>query len=59
MKKLSSESINYQLVLQFSSELFVEFDAMLSLEDELSIRLSDLAEVDGCDMDCGEMNISY
>jgi hypothetical protein len=49
--------MNYQLVLQFRGELLADFDAMMKLEDELSVHLKDIAEVDGHDMGCGEMNI--
>lgn len=35
--------MNYQLVLQLNGGSFADFDAMLSLEQELSIELTDIA----------------
>lgn len=49
--------MNYQLVLQVNGESLADFDAMVNLEQELSVELKDLAEVDGHDMGCGEINI--
>lgn len=49
--------MNYQLVLQISSGSLADFDAMVNLEQELSVELKDIAEVDGHDMGCDEINI--
>lgn len=48
--------MTYQLVLQVRSGSLVDFDVMTNLEKELSIELNDIAEVDGHDMGCGEIN---
>ncbi|MYM27200.1 ABC transporter [Duganella sp. CY15W] len=49
--------MNYQLVLQVRGESLSDFDAMMDLEQELAVKLGDIAEVDGHDMGCGEINI--
>lgn len=49
--------MSYQLVLQVRGESLSDFDAMINLERELAIDLDDIAEVDGHDMGCGEINI--
>lgn len=49
--------MSYQLVLQVRGDSLVDFDVMMNLERELSIELNDIAEVDGHDMGCGEINI--
>ena len=49
--------MNYQLVLQVDGESPADFDAMVNLEHELTFELKDIAEVDGHDMGCGEINI--
>jgi hypothetical protein len=49
--------MSYQLVLQVRGESLSDFDAIMSLEQELAIELDDIAEVDGHDMGCGEINI--
>lgn len=49
--------MDYQLVLQFNGDSLSDFDAMVNLEQELSVELKDIAEVDGHDMGCGEINI--
>lgn len=49
--------MEYQLVLQLQGECLIDFDALISLEEDLSRQLSDIAEVDGHDMGCNEMNI--
>lgn len=49
--------MSYQLVLQVRGESLSDFDAMMDLEQELAVELDDIAEVDGHDMGCGEINI--
>lgn len=49
--------MSYQLVLQIRDDSLADFDVMMNLEKELSIELNDIAEVDGHDMGCGEINI--
>ncbi len=49
--------MSYQLVLQVRGESLSDFDAMMDLEQELASELVDIAEVDGHDMGCGEINI--
>jgi len=49
--------MSYQLVLQVRGESLSDFDAMMNLEQELAVELDDIAEVDGHDMGCGEINI--
>ena len=49
--------MNYQLVLQFRSDSFDDFDTMVVLEGELIEALSDAAKVDGHDVGSGETNI--
>lgn len=49
--------MNYQLVFQVNGESLADFDAMVNLEQELSVELKGIAEIDGHDMGCGEINI--
>lgn len=49
--------MNYQLVLQVQGESLAGFDAMMNLEQDLALQLSDIAEDDGHDMGCNEVNI--
>ena len=46
-----------QLVLQFRGDSLEDYDAMISLEDELIETLRDSAKVDGHDVGSGEVNI--
>ena len=48
--------MKYQLVLQFSEELYGDLDWIIELENRLEACLVD-AEVDGHDIGCGEINI--
>lgn len=57
MQEFFREIMSYQLVLQVRGESMSDFDAMMSLEQELAIELDDIAEVDGHDIGCGEINI--
>jgi hypothetical protein len=49
--------MDYQLVLQVQGESLADFDAMMNLEQDLTLQLSDVAEIDGHDMGCDEINI--
>ncbi|UUZ49605.1 hypothetical protein LP420_04925 [Massilia sp. B-10] len=49
--------MEYQLVLQLQGASLTSFDALISLEGELSLQFSDVSEVDGHDMGCNEANI--
>ena len=49
--------MNYQLVLQFRGDDCLDFDAMVSLEDEIQQIVEPIADVDGHDVGSGEMNI--
>ena len=48
-----------QLVLQFRGDSLEDYDAMISLEDELIETLRDSAKVDGHDVGSGEVNIFH
>lgn len=49
--------MDYQLVLQFRGDDCLDFDAMVSLEDEIQQIAEPIDEVDGHDVGSGEMNI--
>lgn len=49
--------MNYQLVLQIRGESLADFDAMMNLEKQLYLDLNGIAEVDGHDMGCDEINV--
>lgn len=49
--------MRYQLVLQFKGESLGDYDAMISVEDQLIGELASGAEVDGHDMGLGQTNI--
>jgi hypothetical protein len=49
--------MDYQLVLQLRGDDCLDFDAMVSLEDEIQQIVEPIAEVDGHDVGSGEMNI--
>ena len=49
--------MDYQLVLQLKGDDRLDFDAMVSLEDEIQQIVEPIAEVDGHDVGSGEMNI--
>ena len=49
--------MHYQLVLQFRGDDCIDFDAMVSLENQIKQIVEPIAEVDGHDMGSGEMNI--
>ena len=49
--------MDYQLVLQFRGDDCLDFDAMVSLEDEIQQIVEPIAEVDGHDVGSGETNI--
>jgi hypothetical protein len=49
--------MDYQLVLQFRGDDCLDFDAMVSLEDEIQQIVEPTAEVDGHDVGSGEVNI--
>ena len=49
--------MDYQLVFQFRGDSLQDFDAMVTLEDELIAELGDSADVDGHDCGSGETNI--
>lgn len=49
--------MDYQLVLQFKENDLLDFDALVSLEDELQELIEPIADVDGHDMGSGEANI--
>ena len=49
--------MDYQLVLQFRGNDCLDFDAMVSLEEEIQQIVESISEVDGHDMGSGEINI--
>lgn len=49
--------MDYQLVLPFRGDDCLDFDAMVSLEDEIQQIVEPMAEVDGHDVGSVEMNI--
>lgn len=49
--------MDYQLVLQFRGEDCLDFDEMVSLEDEIQKIVAPIADVDGHDVGSNEMNI--
>ena len=49
--------MTFQLVLQFNSDSLSDYDAMVTLEDELIQELGDTADVDGHDIGAGQTNI--
>ena len=49
--------MTFQLVLQFNSDSLSDYDAMVTLEDELIQELGDAADVDGHDIGSGQTNI--
>jgi len=49
--------MEYQLVLQIRGESLADFDAMINLEEQLYHDLNGIAEVDGHDMGCDEINV--
>jgi len=49
--------MKYQLVLQFRGDSLRDYDAMVSLENDLIAALDDSANVDGHDVGSGEINI--
>ena len=55
--KKSNGTKDFQLVLQFRGDSLADYDAMVSLEDELIGTLGDSADVDGHDVGSGEVNI--
>ena len=49
--------MQFQLVLQFNGDSLGDYDALVTLEDELIQELGDTADVDGHDIGAGETNI--
>jgi hypothetical protein len=49
--------MRYQLILQFRGDAIEDYDAMVTLEEELIRDLGASARVDGHDMGSGEANI--
>ena len=49
--------MTFQLVLQFNGDSLSDYDAMVTLEDELIQELGDTADVDGHDIGSGQTNI--
>ena len=49
--------MDYQLVLQLRGDDSLDFDALVSLEEEIQQIVEPIAEVDGHDVGRGEMNI--
>ena len=49
--------MQYQLVVQFPAKNIADFDALVSLENELVSELGNSAKVDGHDFGSGEANI--
>lgn len=49
--------MSYQLVIQFRGDSLQDYDAMMTLEDQLSEALDHSAKVDGHDCGAGEANI--
>jgi hypothetical protein len=49
--------IQYQLILQFSSESLADYDTMVALENELTAAVGDTGDIDGHDFGSGEANI--
>lgn len=52
-----SFAMRYQLVLQFRGDTLADYDAMISLEDQLRKELGHSADVDGHDCGADETNI--
>lgn len=48
--------MKYQLVIQFTEDIYEDIDAIAEMEDKLAESLVD-AEVDGHDIGSGEINI--
>ena len=46
----------HQVVVQFPEDAFVDFDALVSLEDSMCEILGDRHDVDGHDIGSGEVN---
>ncbi|WP_075795017.1 hypothetical protein [Massilia putida] len=49
--------MHYQLVLQFKGNAILDFDSLVTLEDNLQRIVEPIAEVDGHDIGSGEMNV--
>jgi len=49
--------VSYMLVIQWSSEVFADFDSMIRTEESLCEGLSKSHEVDGHDSGAGQTNI--
>ena len=49
--------MTFQLVLQFNGDSLSDYDALVTLEDELIEELADTADVDGHDIGAGQTNI--
>ncbi|MDO7084224.1 hypothetical protein WNY51_11750 [Pseudocolwellia sp. AS88] len=49
--------MKFQLVIQFDTSNFDDFDWLIALEDKLELKLGSAHEVDGHDFGSGEMNI--
>lgn len=49
--------MDYQLVLQFKGNDLLDFDTLVSLEDNLLELIKPIGDVDGHDMGSGETNI--
>ena len=49
--------MKYQFVLQWSATSMDDFDTFIAVEEFLRQNLSELHDVDGHDMGCGELNI--
>jgi hypothetical protein len=49
--------MDYQLVLQFKGNAILDFDSLVTLEDNLQRIVEPTAEVDGHDIGSGEVNI--
>ena len=49
--------MDYQLVLQFKGNAILDFDSLVTLENNLQRIVEPIAEVDGHDIGSGEVNI--
>ena len=54
---IGKEVMDYQLVLQFKGKTILDFDALVTLEQNLQRVVEPIAEVDGHDIGSGEINI--
>ena len=49
--------MTFQLVLQFNGDSLSDYDALITLEDDLIQEFGDTADVDGHDIGAGQANI--